>query len=148
MNAVILLVSHGQLSIELKNAYQMIAGKAEHIFALPLTEEGIETFSKQFHSLVEEKIKNNYLFLFTDIKGGTPYNESYRLKLKYPENIEVISGLNLPILLDIGTMLSFEENVDKDTFTLYARKAVETAQSSIERLLDSEVENNDLDDFF
>ncbi len=52
------------------------------------------------------------------------------------------------MLLDIGTMLSFEENVDKDTFTLYARKAVETAQSSIERLLDSEVENNDLDDFF
>ncbi|MDO2410493.1 hypothetical protein QUB72_04350 [Enterococcus faecium] len=70
------------------------------------------------------------------------------MKLKYPENIEVISGLNLPMLLDIGTMLSFEENVDKDTFTLYARKAVETAQSSIERLLDSEVENNDLDDFF
>lgn len=69
MNAVILLVSHGQLSIELKNAYQMIAGKAEHIFALPLTEEGIETFSKQFHSLVEGKSKTIICFYSQTSKG-------------------------------------------------------------------------------
>ena len=38
--------------------------------------------------------------------GGTPYNESYRHFLMYPDKVKVVSGLNLAMLMESGLALN------------------------------------------
>lgn len=40
---------------------------------------------------------------YPNVKGGTPFNEAYKYGLEHPESTAVISGVNLPILLELGT---------------------------------------------
>ncbi|WP_226906852.1 PTS sugar transporter subunit IIA [Lacticaseibacillus paracasei] len=39
-------------------------------------------------------------FLLTDAKGGTPFNEAHKYGVERPESTAVISGVNLPMLLE------------------------------------------------
>lgn len=41
--------------------------------------------------------------MLTDVKGGTPFNEAYKYGLEHPQTTAVISGVNLPMLLELGT---------------------------------------------
>jgi mannose/fructose-specific phosphotransferase system component IIA len=47
----------------------------------------------------------SYLVL-TDLFCGTPYNASCAVAMKHPEReIEVVSGMSLPIVLEVASML-------------------------------------------
>jgi len=72
-----------------------------------------------FYSKIESAVKNfdnsekvNGVIIFTDIPGGTPFNQSVLLSKKHT-HIKVISGTNLPTLMD-GL---FIREMDPETYT-------------------------------
>ena len=42
------------------------------------------------------------LLVLADLRGGTPFNESYARFLKDPTHLRLVSGLNLPMLIEAG----------------------------------------------
>lgn len=99
----IILVAHGQLGLEMKKSAELICGQLQEFQAISFTEEdGIESVSKA----IRETVKNyaGDTLIFTDIFCGTPYNASCKICMEeVDKNIEVVSGMSLPIILELST---------------------------------------------
>lgn len=104
MNKVI-LVAHGRLAHEMKNSAEMIFGALPDFESVEfLKEEGLDTIQEKISAAMCEE-KASYLVL-TDLFCGTPYNASCAVAMKNPgREIEVVSGMSLPIVLEVASML-------------------------------------------
>ncbi len=94
----VLLLSHGKLSEGVIDSLQILGmdmAKVEAI-ALDLDSE-LEEYTKAIGGKIDELDDGEGVLVITDILSGTPFN---RVCLLYEEkNIEVISGLSLPMVI-------------------------------------------------
>ena len=97
----ILLLSHGKLAEEFLNTIKLIMGEQKGINAIGLDEsESIENFKNRIIDEYSKLNKSDGIIVLTDLYGGTPTNAAiYGLLNKY-ENLEILTGINLPILLE------------------------------------------------
>lgn len=94
----IVLVSHGPLASGMLASAKMLVGELNNICAIELHEEDLaETFGARLSEVIDQE--NDEILILSDIPGGTPCNQSLLIYSKH-SNIEVISGMNLPMVLD------------------------------------------------
>ena len=101
----IVLVTHGELAKELISAVNFVLSsnpsvKMEGVCLDPDRE--FESFKQEIKSAIKKLKGNDGILLVTDMFGGTPSNIS--LTFLDENNIEVISGVNLPMLLKLATL--------------------------------------------
>lgn len=107
----ILLVSHSELSKGLIGAAKMILGDTDGVDHIILDDSGIEAFSKKLDEKVEILTNDNEgLLILADIFGGTPFNQSMIRSSQY-ENVRVISGVNLPMVIE--AIMNRSNNIDE-----------------------------------
>lgn len=93
----LVLISHGNLCVELKKSAEMIMGPQEHIHAVPLLPaEGQEDFLKKFDDLVKDF--DDYV-VFSDLLGGTPANTISK-QIMLGRDIQLYAGMNLPMVIE------------------------------------------------
>lgn len=109
----IVMVSHGKFAKELLNSVEMIMGKQDNIIALALeASDDPMKLSKSIRESVEKVNGNEGAIVLVDLMGGSPSNAAaYIAKEGFP----VITGMNLPILLELITMRyrPIEEFIDQ-----------------------------------
>ncbi|MFW5941711.1 MAG: PTS sugar transporter subunit IIA [Chloroflexota bacterium] len=97
----ILIVTHGKMASGLLNAVEMIIGKHENVAALELTEQDqVEAFKQRIEQALDGVQGEDGAIVFVDMLGATPFNLSARVALER-DDVEVITGVNLPLLLEI-----------------------------------------------
>lgn len=97
----ILLLSHGNLAEEFLNTIKLIMGEQQGVHAIGLgASESIENFMNRVIDECSQLNNSDEILVLTDLYGGTPTNAAiYGILNKY-SNLEILTGLNLPILLD------------------------------------------------
>jgi mannose PTS system EIIA component len=120
----VLLVSHGTIAQSFLDVAKEILGEAPGVQAyglkIPLNEEKVvEDMQRAKRALDQGK----GLLILTDMFGGTPCNLS--LSFLEDEQIEVLTGMNLPMILKI---LSTREGL---TLAELARTAMECGRENI-----------------
>ena len=130
----LLIVTHCDLGKELLNAAEFIVGRIEAADTIPITQN---TDCKKIHRLIEEKLsslnKHKGVIILTDMFGGTPSNLS--LSFLEEEKVEVITGVNLPMIIAIV------QNRSKMALSELAERAQEAGKSGISltgKLLEAE----------
>lgn len=128
----IVLVSHGNFAQGLLDAAQLITGEQEQIKCIGLqmtddTDELVECIQ----SAVMEVDDPKGVLLMVDLLGGSPFNASGRVALGLKDHLEVITGMNLPMLVEL---LARREGLDLDKA---AQIALETGKSGICLLSDT-----------
>lgn len=106
-----IITGHGDFSLGMLNALEMIAGKQDKMKAIPFYDgESFEEYQGKIGAALEEFSKeDSQTIVFTDLKGGTPFNVSMLLT-NNKTNVKVIAGSNLPILLEfVGKRWSVEQ---------------------------------------
>jgi len=94
----IVLVTHGSLGEALVHSMNIILGEQAQVEALSLmVEDDITVANKRLTEAVKKTDEGDGVLILTDMLGGTPSNLS--LALLGQPGIEVISGVNLPMLL-------------------------------------------------
>lgn len=92
------IITHGRLAEALLEAAEAIAGKIDNVKTLSVmnsdTNDGIRAV---LASAVKEVNKGKGVVIFTDMFGGTPTNIA--LSLMEEGKVEVITGVNLPLIL-------------------------------------------------
>lgn len=131
----ILLTSHGDFAKGILQSYEMIAGATERISYVTLDEEGIGKFSNTLKSRLDEIIKFDDVLILCDLKGGTPYNESFTYALSHQDKVRVVAGLNLPMLIEIG--ITDLENLDEAVL-----RSLESGKLGIEALSFEDTEDD------
>ncbi len=105
----LLVVTHGNLGKELIKSAELIAGKQDDVAALGLfLEDGIDSFKERVNDKIQSLNRGEGVMVFVDLYGGSPCNVM-AINMKDQKNlkqseIECISGVNLPMILEAMTM--------------------------------------------
>ncbi len=96
----LVVVCHGALAEGLINAMELIAGTQEEVVALRLEEtDAIDGLETRVEAAVQERQAGQEVLILVDLFGASPFNVSSRVAMRN-EGVEVITGVNLPMLLE------------------------------------------------
>lgn len=94
----LVLVTHGRLAAEFITAMEHVVGPQEAIEAVCIgPDDDMEERRKDIADAVQNVEQGKGVIVLTDLFGGTPSNLA--ISLMKSENIEVIAGVNLPMLI-------------------------------------------------
>ncbi|WP_368651393.1 PTS N-acetylgalactosamine IIA subunit [Lactococcus raffinolactis] len=96
-----ILTGHGSFATGLGGALEMIVGQQENFETVCFLEEkSLETFSEDMRdAMLSLRQKCSGVIVFSDLLGGTPFRTAM-IEAQAFEDVEVIAGVNLPILLE------------------------------------------------
>lgn len=97
----IVVVSHGQLALELLNAARNIVGDIPAIAAVSIAWADDMTAARQAIARAIEAVGGGDVLILTDMFGGTPTNVS--LPFLSPR-VEIVTGVNLPMLVKLASL--------------------------------------------
>lgn len=137
----LVLCGHGDFASGLYSSVKLIAGEQEKFDVINFS-EGISSEKLQalLDSAVETVDQGQGVVIFTDIPGGTPFNQSVILSTR-KENIRVLSGTNLPAVLD-GC---FSRELPLDNFTT---KVLDSGRAGLQEFIQKKKSsvNSDMED--
>mgnify|MGYP001484634232 FL=1 len=97
----LIIITNGNLALELKSAMEHIIGIQNNVAIFCITpDDDIDIQKKNIQKTIKEINEGNGIIILTDMFGGTPSNLA--LNFLKPGSIEIISGVNLPMLVKIG----------------------------------------------
>jgi PTS system mannose-specific IIA component len=98
----IVIVTHLKLGEELLGVAELIVGKLKQFQAVSIDPtEGVEEIKEKISTAVRSVDRGKGVLILTDMFGGTPSNISLSFLEEW--KIEVITGVNLPMLLKLST---------------------------------------------
>ena len=103
----VVVVTHGQLAIELVNAAEMIVGDLPQFTAVSIGwHDDVNDAREDIEKAIERVRGEEGVLLLTDMFGGTPSNLGMTFLEK--DRLEVITGVNLPMLIKLASLRQTE----------------------------------------
>ena len=97
----LVLVTHGRLAQEFVVAMEHVVGKQERIAAISIgPDDDMEERRADIARAIAEVDDGHGVIVLTDLFGGTPSNLA--ISLMAAGKVEVIAGINLPMLIRLG----------------------------------------------
>lgn len=97
----LVLVTHGRLAEEFVVAMEHVIGKQEHVATICIgPDDDMEARRADIEAAVKQVDTGTGVVLLTDLFGGTPSNLA--ISLMETGKVEVIAGINLPMLIRLG----------------------------------------------
>ncbi len=124
----LIIASHGELAEKLVATSEMIFGKQENVGAVNfLPGENFDNLKNKYEEELNKLDTTDGVLFLVDIFGGSPFKVASSIVLE-KDNMDVITGMSLPMLLEIyktRDYLNLEQVV---------KFAKETAQAGIKSL--------------
>ncbi|MEQ8322833.1 MAG: PTS sugar transporter subunit IIA [Rhodospirillales bacterium] len=99
----LVLVTHGRLAIELVSALEHVVGAQENVATVCIgPDDDMEQRRAEIVTKAGEVEEGDGVIVLTDMFGGTPSNLA--ISIMDQGNIEVIAGVNLPMLIKLGSI--------------------------------------------
>jgi len=123
----VVVVTHGRLGAELIKTAEFILGRIENVVAVSIDDQrSPDALRAEIEQAVKGVDKGNGVLILTDMFGGTPSNLS--LSLLSNGRIEVLSGVNLPMLIKLIQCRNQMKLIDlAQTVSAYARNSINVA---------------------
>jgi PTS system mannose-specific IIA component len=103
----VVVVTHGPLATELVNAAEMIVGQLSGFVAVSIGwHDDVETAREAIAAAIQRVARPAGVIVLTDMFGGTPANLG--MPFLAEQQVEVITGVNLPMLLKLAGMRQAE----------------------------------------
>lgn len=103
----LVLVTHGRLAEELRLAMEHVVGPQRAVATVCIgPEDDMERRRQEIRDSIAAVDQGDGVVLLTDILGGTPCNLA--VSLASPKSVDVIAGVNLPLLVKLAKIRSSE----------------------------------------
>lgn len=124
MSVSIIVASHGYFAKELVKSAELIVGQVEDVHVLSLLpEQAMDDFMKETAEIVESI--DGPVIALADLFGGTPSNVLSTLTQRY--DIDVVTGLSLPMFIDLYLTLQNKDVEDKGALV---KRCIDIAQEA------------------
>ncbi len=108
-----LILTHGGLARELLAAANVISGQLTGFEALSLDwKDGFDEARSQVAAVLDRLDQGQGVLILTDMYGGTPCNIA--MTFFQPGRVEVLTGVNLPMVLRLACQADGEEGTVSD----------------------------------
>ena len=118
----VVICTHAGLSTALLESAQMILGSFENAVAVNVDSgDSPEVIQERLHAAVKQVDAGTGVLVFCDMFGGTPSNMSLSL---LSDNVEVVTGVNLPMLLKLHSSRDGSLKAAADQVQTYGRENI------------------------
>ncbi len=133
----LVLVTHGKTASGLMDTLSMFIGDVNDVIICSLGDNGHEQFKLELKSHLK-KYNEQEMLILTDICGGSPFQICLQLKLEMQLKAEIISGVNIPMLLEVylNKNLSLDELSHKALIS--GQKGITRAKFEVNKLEEDE----------
>ncbi|HZK65521.1 MAG TPA: hypothetical protein VFC34_15375 [Puia sp.] len=94
-----LIATHGALARGIQSSLDIIIGPVENVFIIQAYLEGNKSIESELAKVLEQVSTADELVIFSDLLGGSVNNQILRFALR--ERIHIVSGFNLPLVIEI-----------------------------------------------
>lgn len=130
MKIGILILTHGQMAEGLKQTLFSIVGEKDKVVSMPVsTEYTLDELCEKVAGIVDS-LNVEHVIVFTDMFGGTPCNVSMKV-CKKKENVHIISGVNLYMLISALHLREQYESQDNFSINEYIEKIISDGKNCI-----------------
>jgi PTS system mannose-specific IIA component len=113
----VLITTHGNLGSEFMKVAEMIKGTLKSVMHISIDQtKGMEELKKEITAAIRKLDQGQGVLILTDLFGGTPSNLS--LSLLKEGKVEVVTGVNLPMLLKLTDI---REKMNLQDFAMHIR---------------------------
>lgn len=97
----LVIVTHGKLAIELRNATEHVVGPQENMETVCIgPDDDMERRRDDIRAAIKRVSGDKGAILLTDMFGGTPSNLAISMLSR--DKVEVVAGVNLPMLIKLS----------------------------------------------
>ena len=121
MDKQFVIITHGNFAVGIKSSLEMLIGEYFNVIAIPCYTDQNFNLEVTIENILE-KYKDKKLIFLSDIFGGSVNN--YILGLVDDKKIFLITGINLPLLIDI---ISNQDYIDDK----YINKVINESKNQI-----------------
>lgn len=126
----LVLVTHGRLAEELRHAMEHVVGPQRAVATVCIgPDDDMEQRREHIRGCIAEVDQGDGVVVLTDILGGTPSNLAISLCDK--RTIDVIAGVNLPLLVKLAKIRSAEPLAEAVTHAAAAGRKYIAAASDM-----------------
>ena len=109
----LVVTGHANFGTGITSSVNLIAGEQEAYKAVDfLPTYSTEDLTREITKALDELKDCEGVIIFTDLMGGTPFNVSAQLG-HGKDNIRIVAGTNLPMLVEIVMSRKFMDNLDE-----------------------------------
>lgn len=96
-----IIASHGEFAAGIRQSGQMIFGEQENVQVVTfMPNEGPEDLMKKFEDALATFEPEGQVLFLVDLWGGSPFNAASRIQALHEDRMAIITGLNLPMLVE------------------------------------------------
>lgn len=108
----LLVTGHGNFASGITSSVDLIAGKQENYqFVDFLPTYNLDDLDREIKKGLENLKNCDSILILCDLLGGTPFNKAAEISTKM-NNVNVVAGTNLSMLLEVTMTRKFENNLD------------------------------------
>lgn len=142
----IILASHGKFAEGILQSAEMIFGEQEELeTVIFMPNEGPEDLKSKLDDAAESFGPNAEILIMVDLWGGSPFNQASIIHEENPERTAIVSGLNLPMLLEaLGGRMGMDSAHDlASTIIKGESTGIRVKPESLEPEAEESAEEND-----
>lgn len=107
----IIVTGHGNFATGMTSALKLIGGEQEHYQAVDfLSEYSVEDLERELDKAMTALKDCDGILVLADLVGGSPFKTSVMMSTKR-ENIEVVGGCNLGMLMEVAMSRAFNDDL-------------------------------------
>ena len=133
-----LIATHGTFAAGVKSSLDIIIGAMEHVFLIEAYVDETVSVETQINGVMTQVSDTDELIVLTDILGGSITNQILQHALK--PNVHVVSGFNLPLLIEV--LMADAETPAEEVITVALENAKEQ-MTYVNKLLTAQKEDQD-----
>lgn len=139
----IIVTGHGDFAKGLTSAVELIAGAQPQYEVVTFRQDKTpEVLNADIRAAIQNVDQGDGVLIFTDLLGGTPFKESAMITTEV-QNVEVLAGTNLAMLLEASLMRMGEVEVTDFAISLAQTGAAQVSRFEMPSASDNEDEDED-----
>lgn len=97
----VIIGTHGKFSEEIFKSTEMVFGRLENVAYVTFEPgESVDGLVEKYKAALATLDSTEGVIFLVDLFGGSPYNAASRI-VSGSENMDIVTGLNLPMLVDL-----------------------------------------------
>ncbi|MEG0744011.1 MAG: PTS sugar transporter subunit IIA [Erysipelotrichaceae bacterium] len=108
----LIVMGHGNFATGMTSTLTLIGGEQESYACIDFVEgDAFENLQEKLSEVIESMKNCERILILCDLDGGSPYKAAL-MSIFNASNIDLISGINFPLLLELSLGRNYTENVD------------------------------------
>ena len=111
----LIVTGHGKFATSLQSALELIAGAKEEIEFVDFDCDSVTELDTRLKAAVDRLEKTDSILALCDLTGGSPFKTMAMISNTLDKKVEIIGGVNLPILIELTLARQFIEDLEQLT---------------------------------